>query len=59
MVGDSDSFVKLEETLNDGGIKGWDGADASPSSYYVFSFRGTLADEVTQVERSGTFTLIR
>ena len=27
VVGDSDSFVKLEETLNDLGIKGWDGAD--------------------------------
>lgn len=27
VVGDSDSFVKLEETLNDVGIKGWDGAD--------------------------------
>jgi hypothetical protein len=59
VVGDSDSFVKLEETLNDFGIKGWDGADASPSPYYVYSVRGTLADEVTQVERSGTFTLIR
>ena len=59
VVSDSDSFVKLEETLNDGGIKGWDGADASPSPYYVYSVRGTLADQVTQVERSGTFTLIR
>jgi len=59
VVGDSGSFIKVEETHNDGGLKGWDGADASPSPYYVYSVRGTLADEVTQVERSGTFTLIR
>ena len=59
MVGDSENFVSIEETLNDGGLKGWNGADASPSPYYVYSVRGTLADEVTQVERSGTFTLIR
>ena len=40
-------------------IDGWDGNFAPYSPYYIYTAKGLLLDGETEVEKSGTFILIK
>lgn len=40
-------------------IEGWDGLPTPYSPYFIYSAKGLLLDGVTEVEKSGTFIVIK
>ncbi len=54
-------YVEEDDINNIKGLelKGWDGSNAPYSPYYIYTASGILLDGETQIEKSGTFIIIK